>query len=151
MKIVGTSLYIHKSALHQLLDKIKNIQDCLRIVDLLSIVNEENIDYTIVKYDKKTKNLSFIYSPDWDIANEPSVGDSICFNQNNERKIIKGSNKIYHNKYLFVDSTYKGFDIEEAKKRSQLWNSIPKIEKHKTRIGNKQYWIDLLKEHNIPI
>ena len=52
---------------------------------------------------------------------------------------------------MFVSSDYKGFDIETAKQRTKLWNSIPDIKKHKSKIGNKKYWNELLQKNNIPL
>ena len=52
---------------------------------------------------------------------------------------------------MFVSESYKGFDINKAKERTELWNSIPDIKSHKSRIGNKSYWEKLLKDNNIEI
>ncbi len=150
MKKVGTAMYVHKSALHQLYEKLeKNIQEITRVQNLILRVDALGFDYTIVKYDKG--NVSFIQSIDFDSANEPTVGDSLCFKTDDTYKIIKGSGKIYHHKYLFVDVNYTGFDVERARQRAQLWESIPDIKKHKSRIGNRKYWNELLRSYNIPL
>lgn len=149
MKKVGTAMYVHKSALDELLNKIKEEKDKNFLLQILKIAEEEIINYDIIKIDNK--RVSLIQSPDWDTKNEPSVGDSICFHQDGTRKKIKASNKIYHCKYLFVKDDYAGFNIKKAKERAKLWNSIPNIKMHKSRIGNRPYWNNLLKENNIPL
>lgn len=150
MKIVSTSIYVHKTALYQILNTV-NEKEKKSILDRLEYANYLHFDYTIIKYDKKTRNVSLIYSPDFDIANEPLVGDSICIHEDNTYKIIKSTGKIYHSKELFVDNNYIGFDIQRAKERTKLWNSIPDIKEHKSRIGSRVYWIELLNQYNIPL
>lgn len=148
MKKVGTAMYVHKSALNQLIEKI-SFEDFQRILSYSDLLKKENFDYTIIKYDKG--NISFIESNDWDKENEPSVGNSWCFHMDNTRKFVKSSGKIYHCKYLFVNEDYDGFDIEKAKERAKLWNSISNIKEHKSRIGNRAYWNELLKSNGIPL
>ena len=47
--------------------------------------------------------------------------------------------QIYHHKWLFVKDDYKGFDVEESKKRSIKWLSVSdKI--NMSKIGYKNYW-----------
>jgi len=47
---------------------------------------------------------------------------------------------IYHHKWLFVADDYGGFDVDESKRRSLAWMSLPDIDK--SRIGRKSYWED---------
>lgn len=149
MKKVGKAMYVHVSALHQILEKL----DTKQASDLMTVLYTAvrlNISFDIIKYEYP--KISLIQSPAWDTANEPTVGYSYCFNvQNNlnDYKKIKPSGKIYHSKELFVDSNYTGFSVDDAKKRTKLWNSIPNIDKR--RIGNRVYWLDLLSKNNIPI
>ena len=149
MKKVGTAMYVHKSNSLELFNKISN-EESERI---RKIINNFKNDFAIIKYDKG--KLSLIESENWDSANEPDVGKSYCFQPgevlSDKYKIIKSSGKIYHNKWMFVSVDYEGFNIEEAKNRTKLWNSIPGIKEHKSKIGNKSYWIALLKKNNIEI
>lgn len=150
MKVVGSSLYIHKSALDELMTKMKN-EDIVRLNNYINELNDEKFSFEIIKYDKKTQNISFIESNDWDIKHEPSVGNAWCYHIDGRRKFIKSSNKIYHCKYMFVKEDYVGFDVEKSKERAKLWNSIPNIKEHKSKIGNKKYWEKLCDEYKIPL
>lgn len=155
MKKVMNNYYVHKSNRYELF----NI--CLEVEHIKKIVNglDGFFDYEIIKYDMLNHKLSLIKSPDWDTSNEPIVGDSIIFDltigsdlsDTPYKKINarKNNPQIYHNKWMFVSDNYKGFDIDKAKKRTELWNLIPNINKRK--IGNKNYWISLLNENGIEI
>lgn len=148
MKKVGSAMYVHKSALNQLFEKI-SYEEIMRVNNYMECLTKENFNFVVVKYDKG--KISFIESFDWDSANEPTVGNAWCYHIDGTRRFIKASGKIYHCKYLFVNENYSGFDVELSKERAVLWNSIPNIKEHKSRIGNKTYWINLLQENNIPL
>lgn len=148
VKKVGTSIYVHKSNLKELLDNIKDIDEKERIQ---SVLQKNKFSFEIIKYDKKNKNISLIECPTWNILQEPIVGDSHLYKLNNEVKLIKGNKTVYHSKELFVNEDYKGFDIEKAKQRTREWNSIPNINKLKKYIGNISFWHQLLKENNLEI
>ena len=150
MKKVGFSLYVHISALDELMKEMKN-EDIVRLDNCIKELNNEHFSFVIIKYDKKTQNISFIESNDWDIKHEPSVGNAWCYKKDGSRKFIKSSNKIYHCKYMFVKEDYCGFDMEVSKERVKLWSSIPNIKEHKSKIGNKDYWENLLDKYKIPL
>lgn len=147
MKKVGYSLYVHKSNLSELLNKLID-EDKIRLLTLLHSVN---IEYDIIKFDIKTKNISLILCPTWNTLNEPIVGDSYCYHEDGTVKIIKGGTKVYHNKWQFVSNDYKGFNVEESKKRTLEWNKITYIKDMKSKIGNKEYWYQVLKENGLSI
>lgn len=151
MKKVGYASYVHKSNLNELFRSIDSEDRDLivRIIDLARMILF--LDFDIVKFDNKTKNVSLIQCSTWDILNEPIVEDSYCFHPDLSYKIIKGGTKVYHNKWQFVSDNYKGFNIEEAKDRTKQWNSIPNIKSMKSKIGNKDYWYRLLEENNLRI
>ena len=150
MKKVGYSLYVHKSNINELLVHLDtNLVSFL--FELLEFAQLKGIPFEVVKVNKQNRTISLIDSPDWIIANEPTVGDSWCFKDDFSYKVIKGGIKVYHNKWQFVSKDYTDFDIERAKRRTEEWNSIPDIKKHKSRIGNKAYWIRLLELNNIQI
>lgn len=136
--------YIDEETFQDLLDNVRQVYD-----------NTVGIDSCVLKFDRLTNKMSIISAPDWDTKNEPTVGDSIVgwFDDNGDfqYKKIKGKNQIYHNKWQFVQPDYKGFDVEKAKQRTKLWNSIPDINKHKSRIGYRNYWNQLLKANDIPL
>ena len=130
-KQMGDAIYVHKSAEDIIpIDILENGKDYLPY----------NFHYEIIKYNKKNGNISFIDSPDWNIAPEPIVGDIILVKGDNTLKFIKQKSppQIYHHKWLFVRDDYEGFDVEKSKERSKKWLSIPDIEYNK--IGYKNYW-----------
>lgn len=144
MKKVMNCLYVHKSNISELhLDDLGNYA--------IEILDRKFPNYQVVKYDPKKRVISGIESPDWNTANEPIVGDSMIINLvTGEEKIYKGRKEnpqIYHNKWQFVADDYTGFDIEAAKQRTIEWNNIPNL--NKSKIGNKNYWVELLKANGM--
>lgn len=147
IKRVGYNFYVHKSNLFELYSKLE-LED--RNI-LMNILNNSNYRYDIIKYDRKTKNVSLIECRTWDVLNEPIVGDSHCYRMNGTVSLIKGGSKVYHNKWQFVSSDYKGFDIEESKSRTKEWHNIKDIKLLKSKIGNKDFWYKLLLENGLEI
>lgn len=151
MKRVGTCIYVHKSNIEELMQKLDDAS--LKLLLIVLDFHNENLDfeYDIVKVNIKNGNVSLIASPTWDILNEPIVGDSLCFNNKGSFKVVTGGTKVYHHKWQFVSNDYNGFDIKVSKYRSKEWESIPEIVQNKSKIGNKDYWYALLKKYNIKI
>lgn len=150
-KKVGFAYYVHKSNLSELfsLCDIECREHIIRVIDLAKMYLW--LDFDIVKFDSKTKNVSLIRCSTWDTLNEPIVEDSYCFHPDLSYKVIKGGTKVYHNKWQFVSENYNGFDVELAKKRTELWNSIPNVKEYKSKICNKDFWYALLREHNLDV
>ena len=111
-KTIMGSLYIHKSAISNLTEDefhlYKTKLDC---------ISELEFEFDVIKINFKDCEVSFIQSPDWDSANEPTVGDSICVKRDNSIRKTNGSNLIYHHKWMFVDDSYSGFSVSESKLR----------------------------------
>ena len=151
MKKVGYAFYVHKSNLNELLNAVSEEErnHIVYVIDIAKLYLF--LEFDIVKYDRKTSNVSLISCPTWDDVNEPIVGDSYCFNSDLSYKVIKGGTKVYHNKWQFVSEDYKGFNIEKSKERTRQWNSIPNIKELKCKVGYKDFWYQLLKENNMPI
>ena len=130
-KQVGSTIYLHKS-----------VEDKLPKEILFTTKNKipNDFNYDIVKYDESNGNVTFISSPDWDISDEPIVGNAILIRGDGSERFIKQkeSPQIYHHKWLFVNDNYKGFNSEDSKERSRKWLKIPNIEFNK--IGYKNYW-----------
>ena len=148
IKKVCGAIYAHKSNIKELLQYIPS-EFYLNFNKLISNVD---FDYTIIKYDKG--NVTLIYSPDWDSSNEPIVGRTYRYANGcwDKKPIVRENWKqIYHNKWQFVSDDYDGFDINEAKNRTKLWNSIPGINDLKSKIGYKKFWEQLLNENNIEL
>ena len=130
-KQVGSTIYLHKS-----------VEDKLPKEILFTTKNKipNDFNYDIVKYDESNGNVTFISSPDWDISDEPIVGNAILIRGDGSERFIKQkeSPQIYHHKWLFVNDNYNGFNSEDSKERSRKWLKIPNIEFNK--IGYKNYW-----------
>lgn len=160
LKHVMKSWYAHNSNYKEWEDKVLKYMNKEEFEDLMFFITdlysrEIGIDSYVLKFDPLNNKISFISTPDWDTENEPTVGDSICAwvdeNEEFQAKKIKGKNQIYHNKWQFVQPNYTGFDVEAAKERTELWNSIPDINKHKSRIGYRNYWNQLLQDNGIEL
>ena len=156
VKCVCGSYYAHKTNVAELMGRVRKIVDPGVINSLLFTVDHMGVDYDIIKVSKN--GISLIQSEDWDIRNEPSVGRSYFWKLNDVMhgtfltyKVIKPRGQIYHNKWQFVQLDYSGFDVQAAKERTELWNSIPDINKHKSRIGYRSYWNDLLQANDIEL
>jgi hypothetical protein len=151
MKKVGYCKYVHKSNLAELLNSVSDLER-EPIKELIS-QHSTYWNFEVVKYDSKTKNLSLIQSLNWNTANEPTVGDSLIINIVTLKISIskmKTREQIYHQKELFVSENYSGFDVQKAKARTQLWKSkIQNLSQHKTRMGYRWYWNELLDMYNI--
>ena len=51
---------------------------------------------------------------------------------------------------MFVDNNYSGFNVEESKQWSKVWQSIlPNTKEIKSKIGYKKYWLEILEQYNL--
>lgn len=139
-KQMGKFVYLH-SSYENLLPNIEPFKKIL-------VKNYPDFKYNIVKYSPEV--VSFLYSPDFDSANEPLVQEFVTIKTDGSHK--KGrSNTIYHHKWLFVGDDYTGFDVHEAIQRSRDWLAIPNIDF--SRIGqSRAYWLAFLdaNRENLP-
>lgn len=153
-KIVGSCIYVHKSNVVDLLRRIDNSDYVECYLDwFMNELNNMEVNYEVIKYDKTNNKLSLIDSPDWIVSYEPKVGDSWVLNLNTLKwKHIPKRRKnpqIYHSKELFVSDDYKGFDIEKAKERTKLWKSLPNLDTK--RIGNYDFWVEFLNANGMEV
>ena len=129
-KMIGGSLYVHQNY-EQVIPQ-----------EILGAAKQQLDDfpYNIVKYAPSTGNVTFIWSPDFDRADEPVVGPALLIKPDGTKKSIKPSSDpwIYHHKWLFVKDDYPGFDVQASKQRSLQWMSLPNIDY--SRIGKKSFW-----------
>jgi len=98
----------------------------------------KNFRYHVVKFNRKMGSFSFITSPDFDANPEPSVDGGIKVHANGDVVSYKAAGWIYHHKWMFVADGYKGFDVEESKRRSSSWTLVKGVDK--SRIGQRAYW-----------
>ncbi|QEG21005.1 hypothetical protein MFFC18_08570 [Mariniblastus fucicola] len=131
-KEIGGAIYLHRDYEDELGEAI--VQAKLHLND--------EVDYTIVKLNLKTKAISFICCDDFDIEDEPEVGDSIIVHPDGQtRRRSKAKDpEIYHHKWMFVADDYKGFDVERSRMRSLRWINLKGLNKRK--IGKKSYWVE---------
>lgn len=136
-KKMGSDLYFHKKYINEVLkNDIELYQFCKSKLP-------KNFNFNIIKYNKKDRYITFIYSPDFDKADEPIVSDAYKITENGKITLTKQKRipQIYHHKWLFVKDDYAGFDVEESKNRSKKWLKISdKI--NMSKIGSSKYWED---------
>lgn len=94
-------------------------------------IKEINIsDYNTIRYNLVNKEIAFMECPNFDIEDEPILGNIAIVYPDRKEVVLKYSNTIYHHKWLWVKDDYQGFDILASWKRSQeylaLLNEAPK-------------------------
>ena len=131
-KKIGGDLYVHKSS--------ENV-----IPNLISFKSKlpSNYKYDVVKYNDKDKIVSFIKVPEFNIVQEPLATTGLKVFSDGTIKNIN-INQIYHHKWLFVDDSYKGFNIADSIERSLAWLPLRKNNKIKdfkwASIGRQEAW-----------
>jgi len=147
-KRIGQHLWIHK-------DYILDLMPLDKFTSYKSMLPESHL-FNILRIDLKGDEIAFIFSPDFDSANEPIVGDSIKVNKiNNEfhttlTKQPKNNPTIYHHKWLFVKDDYSKFNVESSKERSIAWKTKLGVNKALTsRIGRIEFWNQWLNDNNL--
>lgn len=125
----------------------RNYEDEVVPADLLArakeIFNQSfDLDYVCIRFDTKSRVVAFQCSPDFNESDEPIVGDTVSiYPDKDEVKLTpqKNNPQIWHRKYLWVKDDYKGFDVDESKRRAELYDAhLTKYDK--SRIGYLSYW-----------
>lgn len=149
VKKIGGAIYIHRSNVDALsqeeLDKVWDRLSALARSEYASALGT----YEIIKI--KDDSVSFIDCPDWDEADEPTVGNAYNVDASYNVKLTpmkKNNPQIYHHKWMFVADDYDGFNVEEAKAWSKKWQSIIPAG-HGKYYGYKNYWDNLLMEYGL--
>ena len=136
-KRMGSAVYVHRDYEDRVVPE--NVLEKAKAV--LSREHPDMADeYNAVKYDRKKKTVTFQHSPDFDTADEPTVGDSIRV-KGSSTKVTRqrGDPQIWHHKWMWVDDDYRGFDVGASKARSETWR--PHIKPgESSRIGRRGYW-----------
>lgn len=135
-KAIGGAVYVHRSYEHLLGPP----------VEAAKLHLPENATYAVVKYREATGTVSFIASPDFDTATEPTVGDVWVVSAEGRVKHFPPPVDpfIYHHKWLFVADDYSGFNVEESKARSRAWMTLPGVDY--SRIGKRSFWKNVISE-----
>lgn len=102
--------------------------------------------YAVVKYVMSDETVSFIQSDNFDLSEEPVVGEAYTVKYDGAVVFRKKAADpwIYHHKWLFVADNYQGFDVEASKARSRQWLTLDNIDFH--RIGKRSFW----EKHIVP-
>ena len=142
MKTVIHTKYVHYTAVGEL--EPSEVQAVAKALDCIP----KYFPYSVIRV-SADGTVSFTHSPNWDTANEPDVGNSYLVSPDGTavHKLARG--QIYHHKWQFVSEDYKGFDIEQSKLRSVVVNRISVGVK--TRIGYKNFWLNLLAKHGVEV
>jgi hypothetical protein len=130
-KLVVGKLYFHRSALSR-------VDQSIRKRVLAAQRREPEWKWDIARVDIKGGRVALIQSPDWDTADEPTVGAMIVLDGRTVKRRPPTA-MIYHHKWTFVSDDYTGFDVEASKARSSAWESLdPPVNKRK--IGHRRHW-----------
>ena len=106
-----------------------------------------HIKYNIVKLRKNRSEIFLVDCVDFDYADEPTVGTVTRINMKTGEIIStqKIDYLVYHHKWLWVADDYEGFDVQEAKERSER---ILKARLDSHPIGHIKYWQQMIALHN---
>jgi len=144
-KRVGSCVYVHRQYESQVIpeDVLENAKKLMKWEDI-----NHNLSpcYDCVKWNKKTGAITFQWSNyTFDKWDEPEVGKCILVKDNTIRTLPRPKEQqIWHHKWMWVADDYTGFNVEESKARSRLWEPyVTKEEKRK--IGYKSFWDSIKK------
>ncbi len=129
-KIIYNDIYFHKEYL------------CLfpSFINKRATLISSDYNYNIVKYNFKSNEMSFIFSPNFNESYYPIVVSSLKLYNDLTSKIryFKNNPPIYHQRWKFVKSNYQGFDIQLDKKFCRLWENVPGLDS--MRYGRIDHW-----------
>lgn len=141
-KQVGSKVYFHKSVHEKIVPQ--NIWD--KAVKILEYTRPLKGIETVCYDIKKPNIVRFDVCRGFNIYEEPTVEDMIYVDINLERVIKQIYNRqIYHHKWLWVASDYKGFDVKESYEWSKLW--LSKV--NETASGYLHKWNEQLKKYDV--
>lgn len=156
MKKINSCCWVHKSNVQELFEVIQKIDkgNTYYLDKVKNVLDDYFMEIEIIKYDVKYHKLSLIASPNWNSTFEPFVGVSYFWDfDDNCRKIIqprKNNPQIYHQRYLFVNHDYDGFDVEADFQRRKHYEQFLTKEDVK-KIGNYDYWKQFCEKHGIEL
>lgn len=144
-KRVGNQVWLH----HQYQEVFCpfGLRKALKIIERNIPNSVGHFKYDVVRYDEKNNTFCFILVDDFDENPEPVIYAWVTVNLNNNQikgTICENNRPIYHHKWLMVTDDYNGFDLDEAKERSQ---KIQECNFNKNKMGRSEFW----NEHCLPI
>ena len=135
-KYFNDSIYVHK----YFASKVKGID--IHHVHNAADFLPKDFEYDLIRYDKNTRNVSFIQLIGFDTADVPLVGDSYLVrsdiyaaNRKDGKKLkftrMKDDPQIKLHKWLYVPQDYKKFDWSESVAYSQMLvdKKVPNFQK----------------------
>lgn len=128
-KDIGGEIYLHRSY-----EKLIPDQAALSHAKEILKASFPTFKYNVLKFSKV--KFTFFSSPDFDTADEPTAGSYVTVIGDTAKAGKTAS--IWHHKWLWVQDSYPGFDVEAAYHRSAKWLKLPNIDF--SRIGNKAIW-----------
>ena len=156
-KVVGTTLYLHKSAVDTLPSDLFNKYN----THLKAMLNEMEFDFDVIAISKS--DVHFVQCSEWDTEDEPIVEDRVAVWQINDEWKVElrhapvNNPFIYHHKHLFVNSDYQGFNVDENKLRThrielaihtECLSGVSRKD-ITTRMGRLDYWEKFCKKHSL--
>ena len=140
-KKVGSCIYVHRQYEDEVIpeDILDNAKEMLKY-------KAHAFSYRCVKWDKKTNNITFQWSYMFNHWSEPTVDECYLVKADGTNRILpqRKDPQIWHHKWLWVADDYEGFNVEESKARSKLWEPhVTKEEKRK--IGSLSFWDSIKK------
>lgn len=141
MKKILEKVWLHKSALKQLSSEHRAY--------VKKIIRNNPIDFDVVRFDIATNNVTLIKVEDWNNQYEPVLVYSVTIKSDgtvSKRNESKDNPTIYHQKELFVNEDYRGFDVKEAYERTKVWKAL---KLPSSKIGRYKYWSEELEKAGI--
>ena len=123
-KEIGGQIYFHKDYADRIVPK-EILDACEEALDYYY----SDLYYNCMRYDPKTKSISFQEAPNFNTAREPVVGDyvTVFYDENLDPKDFKMkagySDYIWHSKWLWFDNNYTVFNVSDAWNWSKKWLS----------------------------
>jgi hypothetical protein len=142
-KEIGGAVYIHREY-----ESVLPAEALQRAKEVVPAVLGGD-PYTLIKYDKKTGALTFIWCQDFDTVDEPTMGIAVLCTPDETKyggyrlKVMFPPKDpwIYHHKWLMVRDDYAGFNVLSSKQRT---DQIERLKKTRgldsARIGKLSYW-----------
>ena len=134
MKKVGAHCYYHRSCIDEIY--------CDSLIKAIFFCGD---DFDYVKVNLIQESYTFVWCEGWDALPEPIVRRAVRMHfglslkgKIEERKYNSDNPPIIHGKHLFVRPDYKGFNMQEAKKRWDSYQGKPWLDKK--RMGQYKWW-----------
>jgi len=137
-KRVGTKVYAHVSYAGQVVPAGR-LAWAIRRVRAAGV--KEPLRCDCIRYDVKDGSVAFQWSPDFDKADEPTVGDTVLVKADGSVRTTrrKADPQVWHHKWMWVDDRYRGFNRAASRARSEMWSPLVTPEERR-RIGTRSYW-----------